>query len=90
MDNYFNEIISLLVEKRFTEAYELSNAMRERFRCNYKYYMNDDICRADYIRIHRYYEYAGKKMLEEKRRETEMLKNFVDRLTQLNKELVDS
>ena len=90
MDNYIKEIISLLVEKRFAEAYELSKEACGYFRCNCKYYKNVDICRADYIRVHRYYEYASKKMLEEKRLETEMFKNFCDRLIQLNKELVDS
>ena len=90
MDNYFNEIISLLVDKRFTEAYELGKEMLDFFWANCKYYRNSDIAGMDYIRARRYYDYAGRKMVEQSRRETEIFKNFCDWLIQLNKELVDS
>ncbi|MBP5597841.1 MAG: hypothetical protein J6Y02_20905 [Pseudobutyrivibrio sp.] len=90
MDTYFKKIIFLLVNKKYNEAYELGKEMLDFFWDNRKYYRNSNIAGMDYVRARRYYDYSSRKMLEQSRRETEMLKDFCDFLIQLNKELVDS
>ena len=90
MDNYYKKIISLLVNEKYTEAYELSKEMLDFFWANCKYYRNSDIAGMDYFRARRYYDYASRKIVEQSRRETEYFKNFCDFLIRLNEELVDS
>lgn len=89
MDKYCNEIISLLINKKYMEAYNLGREMLDFF-WHKNDYKNRDIAVMDYMRASRYYEFASKRMLEEKRRETEMFEAFCKKLIEINKELVDS
>lgn len=77
---YFNELIKLLNEKKYKNACELVDEMRDvhKNNCKEHKYTNMEIAMMDYSRIHRYYEFANDRHLRQMRKETELFRQFCE------------
>ena len=88
MNEYFNQLIKLILDKKYKEAYELSEKMHDIFKnkCKNGEYTNVEMARNDYFRWYSYHETASKLYVRQMHRETMEFEKACNNIMQIIKE----